>query len=88
MFPKQRVLPYVFGSLIILVFIARIIQTYTFMGYAFVQIGFFYDEICSRGSYEIIVCLPNTYPPYETILAILAILLIVSIWVTRKKNLI
>jgi len=78
-------LSYIFTSLIIVVFVARIIQTYTYMGYAYVQAGLFYDKICSRGSYEIIVCLPNTFPPYETCLAVLAILLIFSLWLGNRR---
>jgi hypothetical protein len=78
-------LPYFFGCLIVIVFAARIIQTYSYMGYAFVEIGLFYDKICSRGSYDIIVCLPDTIPPYETMLGILAILLIFSLWLIKRK---
>jgi len=83
---RYRILPYFFGSLIVIVFLARIIQTYSYMGYAFVEIGLFYDKICSRGSYEIIVCLSDSIPPYETCLAILAILLVFSLWAIRRKE--
>ena len=82
---KYRTLAYFFGALIIIVFLARLIQTYSYVGYAFVEMGLLSDRICSRGSYEIIVCLPDTIPPYETILAILAILLVFSVGMIRKK---
>jgi len=82
---KYRILPYFFGILIIIVFLARIIQTYNYMNYGFVEMGLLYDRICSRGSYEYIVCLPDTIPPYETILGVLATLLVVSVWMIRKK---
>jgi hypothetical protein len=83
---RYRILPYFIGSLIVIVFLARLIQTYSYMGYAFVEIGLFYDKICYRGSYEIIVCLPDSLPPYETCLAILAILLVFSLWAVRRKE--
>ena len=35
--------------------LARIIQIYSYLGYAFLEIGLFSDKICARGSYEIIV---------------------------------
>ncbi len=82
---RLKILPYLFGLLIIIVCLARIIQVYSYLGYAFLEIGLFSDKICARGSYEIIMCLPDTVPPYETILGILAILLIVSLWVTKRK---
>jgi len=82
---KYRILPYFFGILIIIVFLARIIQTYNYMNYGFVEMGLLSDRICSRGSYEYIVCLPDTIPPYETILGVLATLLVVSVWMIRKK---
>ena len=85
MVDRLKILPYLFGLLIIIVFLARIIQVYSYLGYAFLEIGLFSDKICSRGSYEVIVCLPDTIPPYETILGILAILLIFSLWLTKKK---
>jgi len=85
MVDRLKILPYLFGLLIIIVFLARIIQVYSYLGYAFLEIGLFSDKICSPGSYEVIVCLPDTIPPYETILGILAILLIFSLWLTKKK---
>jgi hypothetical protein len=81
-----KTLPYLFGLLIIIVFVARIIQVYSYLGYAFLKIGLFSDKICTRGSYEIIVCLPEAMPPYETILGILAILLVFSLWLIKRKQ--
>ena len=80
-----KILPYLFGLLIIIVFVARIIQVYSYLGYAFVEIGLFSDKICVRGIYEMITCLLNAIPPYETILGILAIFLIFSLWLTKRK---
>ena len=82
---KYRILMYISGALIIIVFLARIIQTYSYMGYGFVEIGLLSDRICSHGSYIFIVCSPDTLPPYETILAVLAALLVFSVWKTRKS---
>jgi len=85
MVDRPKILLYFLGLLIIIVFLARIIQVYSYWGYAFLEIGLFSDKICSRGSYEIIVCLPDAIPPYETILGILAILLKFSLWLTKRK---
>jgi hypothetical protein len=74
------------GVLIIIVFLARIIQSYNYTGYGFVEMGLLSDRICSRGSYELIVCLPDAIPPYETILSVLAALLVFSVWIIRKKE--
>lgn len=82
---KYRIWAYILAVLIIIVFLARIIQTYSYVGYGFVEMGLLSDRICSRGSYEIIVCLPDAIPPYETILGILAALLVLSVWMIRKK---
>jgi len=82
---RYRILAYFFGALIIIVFLARIIQTYSYVDYGFVEMGLLSDRICSRGSYVYIVCLPGTIPPYETILGVLAALLIFSVWMIRKK---
>jgi len=82
---RYRVLMYVTGILIIIVFLARTIQTYGYMGYGFVEMGLLSDRICSHGSYAFIVCAPETIPPYETILGILAALLVFSVWGSRKK---
>ena len=83
---KNTILTYFFGILLIIVFLARLAQTYSYLGYGFVQVGIFSDKICSRGSYEIITCLPDTLPPYETILVILAILLMFSLWFANRKT--
>ena len=84
---KHRILTYFLGILLIIVFLARLVQTYSYLGYGFVQMGILSDKICARGSYEIIICLPDILPPYETILTLIAILLIFSLWFpTRKKN--
>jgi len=85
MVDRLKILPYFLGLLIIIVFLAKIIQVYSYLGYAFLEIGLFSDKICSRGSYEIIVCLSNSIPPYETILGILAILLVFSLWLIKRK---
>ena len=77
---------YFSGVLIIIVFLARIIQTYSCMNYGFVEMGLLSDRICSRGSYEFIVCSPDTVPPYETILAVLWALLAFSVWMIRRKQ--
>ena len=82
---KYRISAYFFGVLIIIVFLARIIQTYSYMDYGFIEMGLLSDRICSRGSYVYIVCLPETIPPYETILGVLASLLVFSLWMIRKK---
>ena len=83
---KHRILTYFLGILLIIVFLARLAQTYSYLGYGFVQMGILSDKICARGSYEIIICLPNTLPPYETILVILVILLIFSLRFPEKKR--
>lgn len=68
-----------------IVFIARVTETYRYMGHAFIRIGFLYDSVCYLGSYEIIVC-PYMLPPYETYLLILTIVLLTSVWVTARKT--
>jgi len=83
---RYRILMYVTGVLIIIVFLARIIQTYGYVGYGFVEMGLLSDRICSRGSYGFIVCAPEMIPPYETILGVLAALLVFSEWKSRKKE--
>jgi len=82
---KYRILMYVSGVIVIIVFLARIVQTYSYIGYGFVKIGLFSDQVCSRGSYEIIVCLPDSIPPYEIILCVFAALLVFSMWMVRRK---
>ena len=84
---KNTILTYFFGIMLILVFLARLAQTYSYLGYGYVQVGIISDKICSRGSYEIITCLPEMLPPYEAILVILAILLIFSVWLPDRKTL-
>lgn len=84
MVDRSKILFDFLGLMIIIVFLARMIQVYSYWGYAW-EIGLFSDKICYRGSYAIIVCLPDTIPPYETILAILAILLLFSLWLIERK---
>ena len=77
-----------FGNLnspLAIVSIARIVETYRYMGQTFVRIGLLYDSVCYRGSYEMIVC-PYTLPPYETYLVILAIVLLMSLWASSRKH--
>jgi len=83
---KHRLVTYFLASLLIVVFLARLVQSYSYLGYGFVQVGLLSDKICTRGSYEIIICLPDILPPYETILVILAILLIFSLWFANRKT--
>ena len=71
--------------LIIIIFLARTMQVYSYPGQVFVQIGFFYDKICANGSYEMIVC-PYTMPPYEVLMVLLGILLATLSWIDFKKS--
>ena len=71
--------------LIIIIFLARTVQIHSYSGQAFVQIGFFYDKICANGSYEMIVC-PYTMPPYEILMGLLAIPLVILSWIEFKKK--
>ena len=85
---RRRVWACITGGLAILflvVLIARTLEIYNHSNRAFIRSSLFYDKICYLGSYEIFVC-PYTTQPYETYLAILAILLIISTWVTLRKR--
>jgi hypothetical protein len=81
---RYRVLPYIFGSLAILVVVVRSWEVYGGSGRAFIRSGLMFDKLCYLGSFEITVC-PYTLPPYETFLAILAVLLVLSLWAGWKK---
>ena len=67
------------------VFLARAVETYTYLGQAVIVPGLFSDKICYKGSYEMIVC-PYTVPPYETLMLILGGLLISSLWANARKR--
>ncbi|MGA2783745.1 MAG: hypothetical protein ABSF09_03495 [Candidatus Bathyarchaeia archaeon] len=85
---RKRVSAYITGGLAILFIVGLIVRTleiYNYSSRAFIRSGLFYDKICYLGSYEMFVC-PYTTQPYETYLTILAILLIISTWVTLKKK--
>jgi hypothetical protein len=85
---RKRVLAYITGGLAILfivVLVARTLEIYNHSSRAFIRSSIFYDKICYLGSYEIFVC-PYTVQPYETYLTILAILLIISTWITLRKK--
>jgi hypothetical protein len=41
--------------------------------------------VCYRGSYEMIIC-STSLPPFETYLAILGILLVVSIFASSRRK--
>ena len=73
------------GLLVAITFIARMIQPLNYPGHPFIQTGLFYDKICALGSYEMIVC-PYTAPPYETLISILAIVLVVLVWAYSRKK--
>jgi hypothetical protein len=79
---------YVEGAIILLiigVFAARVAETYNYWGRAIIQSGLFHDEVCYRGSYEMIIC-STSLPPFETCLAILGILLVVSIFASSRRK--
>jgi len=82
---KYRIVPWVFGVMIIIVLLARTIQAYNYAGYGIVQMGLMSDRICSRGSYEMMVCLPDSIPPYETIMVVLIVLLLFSVLRMKGK---
>jgi hypothetical protein len=85
---RKKLLHYVDGAIILLmvvVFIMRIAETYTYWGRAFIQSGLFHDNVCYRGSYEMIICSPSL-PPFETYLAILGMLLVASILAGSRKT--
>lgn len=71
--------------LMVIVFLARAVETYRYWGQAAIVPGLFNDSVCYRGSYEIIVC-PYTAPPYETVMFILAALLVICVWANAKKK--
>jgi len=81
---RYRALPYVFGSLLILILLARTIEVFSRSGRVFIEIGLFSDKLCYLGSFEMIVC-PDYLPPYEVFLTVLAIMLAVSLWAIRRK---
>lgn len=85
---RKRRLPYLIGGILLLmfiVFLARTLEVSNYSGLVILRSGLFYDKVCYKGSYEMIVC-PHTAPPYETFWAILSILLIISIWAVFKKK--
>ena len=82
---KYWIVPWVFGVMIIIVVLARTIQAYNYAGYGIVQMGLMSDRICSRGSYEMMVCLPDSIPPYETIMVVLIVLLLFSVLKMKEK---
>jgi hypothetical protein len=85
---KERISYFVSGGiifLIVLVFVARTLQVSSYSTQAFVEIGLFSDKVCSNGSYEMVVC-PYTAPPYETIMILLAALLVIVTFVDLKRK--
>jgi len=87
MAPRKRISPYAIGAisvLIVVIFVARILEPRGYSSQAFIQSGLFYDKICAIGSYEMAVC-PYTAPPYETLMGLLGILLVVIIWLDYRK---
>jgi hypothetical protein len=85
---RRKSLHYVEGAIILLmvvVFMIRVAESYSYWGRAFIQSGLFHDSVCYRGSYEMIICSPSL-PPFETYLAALGILLVVSILVSSRKT--
>jgi uncharacterized membrane protein YdjX (TVP38/TMEM64 family) len=73
-----RFLPAIIAVPILLVLIARVIESSNLAAQEFIQTGLLYDKICYMGSY-LIVC-PYTAPPYEIILLILGALFVIAIW--------
>jgi hypothetical protein len=86
--PNTKLSRYV-DRLIILLFVGvltvRIVETYNYWGRAFIQTGVLSDNLCYRGSYEMIICSPSL-PPFETYLAILGILFIVSTLARSRRT--
>jgi len=70
--------------LIIILFVARVTETYRYNSQVFIRIGLLYDTVCYLGSYEMIVC-PYTVPPYEMYLLILVIVLLTCVWASSRK---
>lgn len=71
--------------LLIVVLLARAVETYRYLGQAAIMPGLLSDNVCYRGSYEIIVC-PYTVPPYETLMLILVVLLTICVWANARRN--
>ncbi len=71
--------------LLVAVFTARAVETYSYLGHAVIVPGLFSDSIYYKGSYEMIVC-PYTVPPYETLIFILGALLISCAWANAKRD--
>jgi hypothetical protein len=67
------------------VFLARVLDTYSYLGQAVIVPGFFSDRICYKGSYEMIVC-PYNVPPSETLMLIFGCLFIATSWANAKKK--
>jgi hypothetical protein len=88
MAPGRRIPRYAIGMivvLIVLLFVARVAEPEGYSSRAFIESGFFLDKICTAGSYEMVVC-PYTAPPYETLMSILGVLLIIFIWLDYRKK--
>jgi hypothetical protein len=84
---RKHVLSYSIGAiglLVIVVFLLRLSATGGYPGTVFLQSGLLYDRVCYVGSYEMVVC-PYTALPYETIMAMLAVLLVFLILIERAK---
>jgi len=73
------------SALIVVLFVARILEPGGYSSHAFIEIGLFFDRVCTVGSYEMIVC-PYTAPPYETLMSILGLLLVLFIWIDYRKK--
>jgi hypothetical protein len=63
----------------------RISETLSLTGEAVVRVGLSHDSVCYLGSYEIVVC-SILFPPYETFMAILALLLTTLVLASSKKE--
>jgi hypothetical protein len=85
---RRRVPRYAIGLIVVLIvvlFVARVVEPGDYSSHAFIESGLFSDKICTVGSYEMVVC-PYTAPPYETCMSILGVLLVVFIWMDYRKN--
>jgi hypothetical protein len=81
---RRRISRYAIGVisvLIVVIFVARILEPRSYSSQAFIESGVLYDKICTIGSYEMIVC-QYTAPPYETFMVLLGLLLVVFIWIS------
>lgn len=78
----KRHLQYADTLILSLLLGARIIHPRLYSNSAFIQLGLFYDRICATGPFEMAVC-PYWAPPYETLILILAALLIASILIDK-----